>query len=123
MPVETEFIAEPAYVSQAYIGPCGLEEYLIGTRTALELFERHANARWLVDLRQLENTARLTDLYELPEGFSAMKMPAHVKIALLAAPGHKDQDTIHFYETICVNRGWQVKTIYDREEGLRWLRE
>jgi hypothetical protein len=123
MPVETRFIEAHSCVCQSYIGPCGVEDYLTGTRTTLELFARHANARCLVDLRLLDNTARLTDLYQLPDSYPAMNMPTDVKIALLAVPNHKDQDAIRFYETICVNRGWRVMTTFDREEGLHWLGE
>ena len=123
MPVETQFLEARSCVCQTYIGPCGLEDYLTGTRATLELFAHHASNRCLVDLRLLENTANLTELYRLPESYPVMNMPADVKIALLAAPGHKDQDTIRFYETICVNRGWSVMTTFDRDICLHWLGE
>lgn len=123
MPVETEFLESHACVCQTYIGECGVEDYLAGTKTTLDFFVRHASSRCLVDLRLLNNTARITDLYQLPDSYPGMNMPFNVKIALLATPDHKDQEAIRFYETICVNRGWRVMTTFDREAGLRWLGE
>jgi hypothetical protein len=121
MPIDTEFLSSHACVCQTYVGACGIEEYLSGTRATLELFARHGSTRCLVDLRRLKNKANLSDLFRLPESYPSLNMPAHAKIALLATPDHEDRDAIRFYETICVNRGWRVMTTFDRDEGLRWL--
>lgn len=121
MPVETGYDPGNRFVRQAYIGAIALPDYVAGTAKAMELFAEHGIADCLLDLRRIDNRASLAQLYDLPQLYIEMAGPRNARISIVAEPGQKDADSIRFYETICLNRGWKVHTSYDEAAAVAWL--
>jgi hypothetical protein len=108
-------------VRVAYVGRCAMDDYLKGTMNVVALLRRHQTDRCLIDLRYLDNRANLEHIYELPRAYHVLEVPGTVQIAILTTEGHKDERTVRFYETVCINRGWWAKIFFDEGKALKWM--
>lgn len=89
----------------------------------LELATKHKCSLLLNDFRDAEISASTVEIYEFPltvaEGFvSAGGNPAGFKRALVVAKGLED---FHFFETVSINRGQDVKLFNNLDEARKWL--
>jgi hypothetical protein len=123
MPIEVGYEDANDLVRVAYLGPCTMDDYLKGTINVVALLRRHQTDRCLIDLRHLDNRAGLDRIFDLPRAYHVLEVPGNVQIGILTAPGHKDERTIRFYETVCINRGWWAKIFFDEKKALDWMGE
>jgi hypothetical protein len=121
MKCKTAYDSDDAFVRVTYSGPCHLEDYIHGAKAATAFFKRHRTERCLLDLRNVENKASLDTLYELPDAYRQMSIPLKTRLGILASSKESEQESIRFYETICVNRGWTVKVFYQEGDAIDWL--
>jgi hypothetical protein len=92
------------------------------TSKAIALDKEKGSLKFLVDATEIELTASIFDLYDLPARHyheENLDRQSHVAVILPKRP--KEQKDAQFYETACVNRGWFVKLVSNREEGIDWL--
>lgn len=83
------------------------------------------NALWrgLVDCTDQEKTGSMVDLIELPRQYSDEGLSRETCIALVIPAKKELHGIADFYETVCVNRGWQVRTFETRKQAIAWLAE
>jgi hypothetical protein len=77
--------------------------------------------RFLTDATQATLNVSLTALFNLPQFYQDESLPRHVLIAVLVPTSKAGKGLVDFYETVCFNRGWTVKTLKERQEALDWL--
>lgn len=121
MPIETRYEEDLKLIRSVYTGPCGMEDYLRNTQRILELSSKHGTEKCFLDMRLLENKADYSDIMEFPDLYRKLNAPANLTMGLLIVPGQKDQTIIGFYETVCMNRGWNTRTFSDPDQLLDWL--
>jgi hypothetical protein len=79
-------------------------------------------AAFLVDATELELAASIVDLYDLPaQQYFAEGADLRNRLALVLPQSPKARRDARFYETACVNRGWNVKSFPNRDEAIEWL--
>lgn len=79
----------------------------------------------LVDASGIERmVAGTMDLFGLPDELYVSKQ-AHrnSRMALVLPRSRKEREGVRFFETVCENRGWQVKEFEERQVAVDWLRE
>lgn len=76
----------------------------------------------LIDHRNLVSfTGDTIDIYNRPKLFKIIGVLLRIKIAEIIRPEHLDH--FKFFETVCVNRGYQISVFQDKEKALSWLLE
>ncbi len=91
------------------------------TSEGIRLAVEHGLVRGLIDATEQVKTGSMVDLVELPQLYSDQGLSRETRIALVL-PIKEDLHAIaDFYETVCVNRGWQVQSFRAREEAIAWL--
>lgn len=65
----------------------------------------------------------IMDLFELISRFDSMGIPRTIKEAVLLPNIPSMQKDVSFYETACLNRGYNVRVFHDRADAVRWLSE
>lgn len=88
--------------------------------TVLSFKSEFAGIRILMDLRQAIFDFSTVELYYLPEILSDRGLKKSYRTALLVA-GHFED--FHFYETVAINRGFQVKIFMDYIQAVEWLKK
>jgi len=92
------------------------------TTSGMAAGKLHKTHKYLIDLRKLEYAGSISRLMDLPtvqyreEGLSRQS-----RIAIVLPESQKAKQDAMFYETICVNRGWNVKCFSSRVDALNWL--
>ena len=99
------------------ISPQELNEALDSiTEQALQNGKR----RILADCRELQGGHSSADLLRLVERFDSTAMGRSFREAVLVQEGMA-ADAVRFYETVCRNRGFQVRVFSERSAAESWL--
>ncbi|MBA4394757.1 MAG: hypothetical protein C0407_14500, partial [Desulfobacca sp.] len=76
----------------------------------------------LIDHRNVVSvTGSVTDIYNRPKLFKIIGVILRIRIAEIIKPEHLEH--FKFFETVCVNRGFQISIFQDKEKALSWLLE
>ena len=91
------------------------------TGEAIRVAGQHDLHRGLIDASEQIRTGSMVDLVELPQQYADQGLSRDVRIALVMPKAKELHEVADFYETVCVNRGWQVQTFPSRDEAIAWL--
>jgi hypothetical protein len=80
---------------------------------------KHECRRFLNDMRRAEIDFTTFELYGLPGILGAAGFDRSWRRAIVA---HEQFEDYYFYETVAVNRGYQVKVFADFDEAMTWLK-
>ena len=75
----------------------------------------------LTDATQATLKVSMAALFDLPEFYAVQGLRRSVRIAILPPTSDAENRLVDFYETVCLNRGWTVRTFTERQEALDWL--
>jgi hypothetical protein len=94
------------------------------TSEAIKLLKKHGVIKGLIDTTRLEEGPNIADIYNLPaHQYVKEDLNRQTLLALIVPESIAARETTRFYETVCVNRGWLVRTFLTRDEALEWLME
>ena len=122
MPWEVVHRPEHGYIDIVLRGRLDGEDIRTLTSETIALGRTAATQSFLADASEADVTADLVDLYDVPakqyvdEGADRLG-----RMAIVMPPSEETRRAIAFFESVCRNRGWNVKTFADRTEALRWL--
>jgi hypothetical protein len=76
--------------------------------------------RALIDHRHVTSvTGSTVEIYHRPRLFSVIGAIMKIRMAEIIKPEHLEH--FKFFETVCVNQGYQVAIFQDREKAITWL--
>jgi len=79
-------------------------------------------ASLLCDCANLVVQANIVEVFEFFPGiYEKINVPKTVKLACLISEDAATAKEMVFYETICRNRGWQIRLFKDRNAAMQWL--
>lgn len=129
MTTDVKYNSETRIIDIVHSGTLTAEKINNATSEALALhIELGVNAV-LLDASKLESVANLTDFFDLPKQYDQGGASRNVRIAQVMPEANETidlsevVDTLQFYENVCNNRGWIVRTFYTRDEAIEWLLE
>ena len=122
MPSTVEYCSELGVVEINHVGRVTGETFRSTTIEAFGLAKAHSTNLFLVDSSEGEGGGSLIDLYRLPDLYQELGLARGSKgaVVLPVADAKAEEDT-RFYETVCRNRGWNVKAFTDRQAAIDWL--
>jgi hypothetical protein len=91
------------------------------TSKAIALSKEQGNSRFFVDATKIELAATAFDLYDLPAQYEAEGADRRGRVALVLPKLPKEKKDAEFYETVCNNRGWNVKSFPKPDAAIKWL--
>lgn len=122
MPSTVEYNPGLRIVQVKYVGRVTGDEFRKTTIEVLDLAKANNTNLFLIDDSELENVASIFDLYELPKLYRELGADGDSKAALIMpSVDTAAAEDVRFYETVCLNRGWQVKAFSERQEAINWL--
>ena len=122
MPWHSEYRAEASVVHTTCSGQVSPAELNAAALAAVDLAARHGARLFLTDLRQLEGGHSVFDLYALAETLHVLPVPPATREALVLPLSPSAVSDAGFWETVCRNRGYEVRGFTDPESALDWLR-
>jgi hypothetical protein len=89
---------------------------------AISLSKEKGIMRFLIDAMDVELSAALTDVFQLPAvQFEAEKVDRRSHLALVVPKLPKGKEAADFWETACNNRGWHARTFAKSADAIEWL--
>lgn len=91
------------------------------TREVLARARENPTRRFLVDSSRLEETMPVTDIISMIADYSIAGVDHGIRIAAIKPTLTRLHDDFRFFETACLNRGFNVRLFPSRSEALGWL--
>jgi len=121
MPWDVEYLADEKIISIVNEGSVTYKDYEEQTIKALELEKKHNMHLFLSDNSKATNTATVFEIFHLPSLYDRLGAQRINKLAIILPKPPYNNEEYEFYETICINRGWNVKLFQDRQSAIEWL--
>lgn len=124
MPSTVKYNPELEIVEAKYVGHVTGDEYKKDATVAFDLAKTNNTNLFLIDDSELMDAGSVLDLYDLPALYEELGFKRSSKAALvLPIKSAAAAEDVRFYETVCINRGWQVQVFTERQEAVEWLRQ
>ena len=121
MPYTVDFLEDRGIVVIENTGKITYEDFEKQTREAVEL-GRLKNARLgLSDCTRLTGNLDTLELFDFPKMYERVGLPKSHKLAILMSEELAASEGVEFFETVCRNRGWQIRVFSARESAFQWL--
>jgi hypothetical protein len=121
MPYEIRFLEEKGIISIENSGELTYDELIEQTKRAINLGLENNSHLFLTDFSNVAVHASTMEVFQFPEIYEQLGMAKMSKIAVLVSGMELNTEELKFYETICLNRGWQVKIYLEKEPAIEWL--
>lgn len=108
-------------IESTYKGIIKGEELMQQVLSNIDLAKKNNTHKFLTDCRELSPNINVIDSYKLVKLYEKLEGASNMKEAILIPDIPEAARAIEFYETVSLNRGFQVKAFTDRDEALSWL--
>lgn len=109
-------------VEVIYTGKTTADDLRESTSELITLEKEKGLNRFLIDPTEMTFFATLMDIYDLPaKQYLEEGADKSGRVALILPPPSKEKEVVQFYETVCMNRGWNVQVFSERQEAIDWL--
>jgi hypothetical protein len=122
MPWEVKYMETENIVVILNSGELGNEDFVAEANEGWRVMQKYQAFSCLVDDRNYNHPAKVTDLYYLPDLYESLGIEKKVKVALLFSLDNPVVGDFKFFETVCQNRGYNFRVFYDESEAKSWLK-
>ena len=120
MPWNTTFEKESGFIVIAYSGKLTAQELEAEERHSIDLALKKNTRRFLVDMLDYEGSVSSLEISQSP-GRYGEKLTRRIRIAVVEPRSKAAKADVEFYELVCRNRAWNVRTFESREDAAAWL--
>lgn len=112
-------------IVDTYIGRCSGQDFKDDATKRIALGVQKGTAKTLVDVSNLEVEPSTTlDLYNIVEHmYNEEGNRAGWTMAITTPGSAVAREQVHFFVTLCKNRGWKIEDFAERKDALAWLIE
>mgnify|MGYP003541787816 CR=1 FL=1 len=121
MPWDIKYITKPGYTLIRYKGIVTENELIDAFQASKEIINQKNSSLILSDCSTMEGGHSVFDLYKLIKLYEETGFPRNFKEAILMPELRDSVDNVLFYETACLNRGYNVKICREHDEAVAWL--
>ncbi len=119
---EVKFDAEQKIVEAICRGATSGQDMREMTSKCISLADKKGTLGFLIDARDVEFLASLTEIYNIPaKQFLNEGLCRSSRIALIQPGSEKSRFAARFFENACRNRNWNVRLFPCREDAIEWL--
>jgi hypothetical protein len=97
------------------------EELIMETTQCIALAKENNSNLFLSDASNAIIKTSIINALSLEDIHVKEKLKRNSRIALIRPVSKESNEFVSFYETACINRGWDVKIFTDRQSALDWL--
>lgn len=121
MPWTIQFNPATQTVELAYTGAVSPKDLQDALAAALDLATKNHTSLFLADCTDMVGGHSVGDLYFLISLFESSGFKNGIKEAILLPSLQSSVEDVYFYETACLNRGYNVKIFKHHDEAQAWL--
>lgn len=123
MPFKIEILQEPERIEVAYYGKVTEEELRLAIK---EFMDKKGGSKYLLvltDCLGITTSPSVLDVYERINMYEKLGIDTKTKEAILIPSDQVVVENVKFYETACLNRGYNVRIFENRQEAIDWLKQ
>ena len=122
MPWTCEYNPKSGFIETIYEGQLTDDDLEAEDVYSIQLAIKNKTRMFLVDLTKYQGNITASGIYEIPGRYDErMTRPAFFAVI---EPEIRDFDAdVHFYRTVCTNRGWTVEVFKSKDAAIEWLNE
>ncbi|MDK9699790.1 MAG: hypothetical protein OEM52_06580 [bacterium] len=121
MPWGAQYNSVLKCVELNYIGQVSAKDLFDAFIVAGNLAQENNTIKFLADCTLLTGGHTLADVFTLISNYSAGGVHVRFREAILLPKQEAAVQEVAFYETACLNRGFDVKVFTNRAEAEAWL--
>ena len=123
MPWNLQLHHDAELIELTYSGIVTPDALIDAFTTAAKLAKENNILLFLADCLDMLGGHSVVDLYSLIALFETLDIAPRSREALILPNLKASLQDVSFYETACLNRGYNVKVFKARQEALAWLTE
>jgi hypothetical protein len=125
MPWSLEHIENLQIVELTISGRVSGDDLKEAAAARIALGQEKGIDKYIINARHIDAPESATPgVYDIPTKMYAEKNLSRAsQIAVIAPLSSESMWVTGFYEDICINRGWRVRTFLDRDFAIDWLQE
>lgn len=115
---------ELPFVAVEFSGNITARDLKEATSALISLEKGKGINRFLIDCTDMVLEASLLDVYNLPaKQYIDENADRNGRVALVfpESGSPKEKEAVQFYETVCTNRGWDVRAFSEHPDAVAWL--
>jgi hypothetical protein len=121
MPWQIKLAENNSYMAITYSGVITPQELEDALRAILKLGRESGTTRILADCTGMTGGHSVFDLYYLIDLYEKENVPHQMKEAILLPALPEKLDDVKFYETACLNKGYDVRLFEMADDARSWL--
>lgn len=118
---QMRYVAEHHLIAMEFADQLSPSELVESVSAGIRLSKQHGTLRYLCDASRLTGGHSVFDLYALAEQLHALGVPLGTREAVIVPRQPGTSIDAAFWETVCRNRGFEVRSFTDPDSALRWL--
>lgn len=110
------------YVEGIFKGKTSWQDMKELTAECISIQRKQGTRYFLINTLEMLSTASIADVFQLPaHEYEQQGVNRETKIALVYSPVGESSDLATFYETACINRGWQARCFTNEQDAICWF--
>jgi hypothetical protein len=101
-------------------GMVSYNELIAEQAPTFALAEEHNTDCFLLDLTNYKSSLSPSDILAGVSSYDE-KSTRRIRIAVVAPVSEEARKDARFYETVCINRGWNARMFAERQEATDWI--
>ena len=120
MPWTVEYVAEREMILVTQNGEIFNQDARAQAKQAIALLHQTRGDFVLMDFSEGRLEVSLANLYWLPDYYSELDAPPHVRLAVVLPRTRNNLEAFQFYQVACRNAGYSVRLFDTREAAEAW---
>ena len=121
MPWKAKYNDKHNFVELVYLGKVTPQELHQALVAAVSLSKENNTQLFLADCTEMEGGHSVIDLYSLISLYDNIGLKLGMREALLMPSMQSPKADVEFYETACLNKGYNVRIFTDLDSAVKWL--
>ena len=118
---KVEYNSQLGFIEIALSGNVSGSDMRESASQAISLSHEHGVTEFLVDASKQEKADTITDIHELPQQYAEEGADPVSRVAYIRPISPDQQEIAQFYENVCVNRGWRLRSFTNYRNAIQWL--
>ncbi|MBE2218612.1 MAG: hypothetical protein IAE90_10430 [Ignavibacteria bacterium] len=121
MPYKIAVSENRDYVLLDYFGNVSRDDLAGSISGCKKLYVETGISLFLADCTQMIAEHSILDIFSKVDSFQSLEMKKDFREAIIISKDSESKDKVNFYETACLNRGYNVRIFENKEEAVAWL--
>lgn len=109
------------YICLDYYGNVSKDDLADSISGCKKLYVETGISLFLADCTEMFAEHSILDIFSKVDSFQSLEMKKDFREAIIIPKESESKDKVNFYETACLNRGYNVRIFENKDDAVVWL--